>query len=341
MTRNRFRLVVALGALTAAFVTIAADMADARSRVSGGSRGTRTYTTPPATKTAPTTAPVQRTMTQPTNPSANFAARPGLQSSPAAGLMSRPGFMGGMFMGLLGAGLIGLLLGGGLTGGLAGLASFLGLALQIGIIVLIGWLLYSWWQRRNQPATAMGPSMRNMPQDQQRPSYQYGALGGGTGAGTGGAMGAGMGSGLGSGLGGTRPADPDEIGTTAADFDDFERLLTDVQTAYGAEDIGKLRNLVTPEMLSYFMEDVNANASRGVTNRISDVKLLQGDPAEAWREGDTEYCTVAVRYSLKDELVDRASGRVIEGGEDEATEVWTFMRARGGKWIVSAIQQTD
>ena len=55
--------------------------------------------------------------------------------------MSRPGFMGGMFAGLLGAGLIGLLLGGGLTGGLGGLASFLGLALQIGIVVLIGWLL--------------------------------------------------------------------------------------------------------------------------------------------------------------------------------------------------------
>ena len=78
--------------------------------------------------------------------------------------MSRPGFMGGMFAGLLGAGLIGLLLGGGLTGGLGGLASFLGLALQIGIVVLIGWLLFSWWQRRNQPATAMGPSMRDMPE---------------------------------------------------------------------------------------------------------------------------------------------------------------------------------
>ena len=114
-----------------------------------------------------------------------------------------------------------------------------------------------------------------------------------------------------------------------------------MQTAYGAEDIGKLRNLVTPEMLSYFLEDFNANASRGVINRLTDIKLLQGDPAEAWREGDTEYCTVAVRYSLKDEIVERATGRVIEGGPDEATEIWTFMRARGGNWIVSAIQQTD
>ncbi len=335
MQRKRFGFLLALGALSATFVMIAADIADARGRVSGGSRGTRTHTAPPPTTTAPTTTPMQRTMTPatPGNPTSGVASRPQLQGNPAAGLMSRPGFMGGLFAGLLGAGLIGLLLGGGLAGGLGGLASFLGLALQIGIIALIGWLLFSWWQRRNQPATAMGPSLRDAQPSEPRQSYQYGALG----AGTAGAAA----SGYGSGLGASRPSDPDEIGTTPADFDDFERLVSDVQTAYGAEDIGKLRNLVTPEMLSYFMEDLNANASRGVVNRISDVKLLNGDPAEAWREGNTEYCTVAMRYALKDEIVDRASGRVVEGGMDEATEVWTFMRVQGGKWIVSAIQQTD
>jgi predicted lipid-binding transport protein (Tim44 family) len=337
MFQNRFRLSLALGALAAAFVMIAADIADARSRISGGSRGTRTYSAPPSTTTAPTARPMERTMTQPTNPGSNLATRPALQNSPAAGLMNRPGFMGGMFAGLLGAGLIGLLLGGGLTGGLGGLASFLGLALQVGIIALIGWMLFSWWQRRNQPATAMGPSMRDAPSS--RPSqYQFGGTGSGLGSGLGGGLGSGLG---GHGAANARPSDPDEIGTTPADFEAFERLLGDVQSAYGAEDIGKLRNLVTPEMLSYYLEDFNANASRGVINRLSDIKLLQGDPAEAWREGDTEYCTVAVRYSLKDETVDRASGRVIDGGPDEAAEVWTFMRARGGNWIVSAIQQTD
>jgi predicted lipid-binding transport protein (Tim44 family) len=334
MFHTRFRIALALGALAAAFVMIAADVADARSRVSGGSRGTRTHSAPPTTTTAPTARPMERTMTQPTTPSTNFAGRPGLQNSPAAGLMSRPGFMGGLFAGLLGAGLIGLLLGGGLTGGLGGLASFLGLALQVGIVVLIGWLLFRWWQSRQQPATAMGPSMRDAPD--QRPSYNFGGTG--SGSGIGGGLGATPGS---YGAANARPSNPDEIGTTPADFDAFERLLGEVQTAYGAEDLGKLRNLVTPELLSYYLEDFNANASRGVINRLTDIKLLQGDPAEAWREGDTEYCTVAVRYSLKDEMVDRTSGRVESGGPDEAVELWTFMRARGGNWIVSAVQQTD
>lgn len=325
MLRNRYGLSLALGAIAAVFVMIAADIADAAPRISGGSRGTRTFSPPPSTKTAPKPKALERTMTQPTNPGTPVATHPGLRSSPAAGLMSRPGFMGGLFAGLLGAGLIGLLLGGGLTGGLAGLASFLGLALQIGIIALIGWLLFSWWQRRNQPATAMGPSLRSMQPGPARPSYEYGALGGA----------------LGGGRASSQPSQPDEIGTTPADFEAFERLLGEIQTAYGAEDLAKLRSRMTPEMFSYFMEELNANASRGVVNRISDVKLLQGDASEAWREGDGEYCTVAMRYSLKDEIFDRTSGRMIEGHLYETTELWTFMRSRGGNWILSAIQQTD
>ena len=35
----------------------------------------------------------------------------------------------------------------------------------------------------------------------------------------------------------------------------------------------------------------------------------------------------------------RESGRTVEGGPDEATELWTFLRSPGGRWILSAIQQ--
>jgi hypothetical protein len=37
------------------------------------------------------------------------------------------------------------------------------------------------------------------------------------------------------------------------------------------------------------------------------VKLLQGDLAEAWREGDTDYATVAMKFALKDSTVESAS----------------------------------
>jgi len=38
-----------------------------------------------------------------------------------------------------------------------------------------------------------------------------------------------------------------------------------------------------------------------------------------------------MKFALKDSMVERASGRTVEGGErSEVTELWTFMRARGG-----------
>jgi predicted lipid-binding transport protein (Tim44 family) len=125
-----------------------------------------------------------------------------------------------------------------------------------------------------------------------------------------------------------------------SDYDAFERLLVDIQAAYSKEDLNALRAHVTPEMLSYFSEDLSANASRGLVNRVTGVRLVQGDLSEAWREGDTEYASVAMRFALIDSMVERASGRVVEGGSpSEVTELWTFVRARGGDWILSAIQQ--
>ena len=38
------------------------------------------------------------------------------------------------------------------------------------------------------------------------------------------------------------------------------------------------------------------------------------------------------------------AGYVVEGNDQTPTEVseaWTFMRYRGGKWLLSAIQQVD
>ena len=45
-------------------------------------------------------------------------------------------------------------------------------------------------------------------------------------------------------------------------------------------------------------------------NKVSGVKLLQGDLAEAWRENNDEYATVAMRFSLID-VPDGAAEEVI------------------------------
>jgi predicted lipid-binding transport protein (Tim44 family) len=100
-----------------------------------------------------------------------------------------------------------------------------------------------------------------------------------------------------------------------AAYDTFEHLLDGIQAAYSKEDLNAVRALATPEMVSYFAEDLARNASRGIVNQVSDVKLVQGDLAEAWREGSTDYATVAMKFSLVDKMVDRSTGRVVEGDD--------------------------
>ena len=129
------------------------------------------------------------------------------------------------------------------------------------------------------------------------------------------------------------------------DFDAFERLLGEMQAAYSREDLGALRMMSTPEMASYFDDELEANRRKGVVNRVSNVKLLSGDLAEAWREGGDEYATVAMRFALNDVMEDRATGKVLPGspGPSEATEAWTFRRDAGAGqrgWKLSAIQQS-
>jgi predicted lipid-binding transport protein (Tim44 family) len=313
MIRFSFRTLMAVFAVTLALGML---VSTADARVGGGagmgSRGSRTFSAPPATNTAPSPAsPIQRSITQPSRPTVGAGA-----SSP--GFFGR-GLLGGLAAGFLGAGLFGLLFGHGLFGGLGGFASVFGLILQIGLVVMIGWFLWSMWARRQQPAVASGPSLRDA----------SGAVGGS------GMSGFGFGGGSAAPVGGNIEVSP-------ADFDAFERLLGEIQTAYSNEDLAAMRSRVTPEMLSYFSEQLSENASRGVVNQVSNVKLLQGDLSEAWREGNVEYATVALRFGLVDRTIERSSGRLVDGSESpqEVTELWTFMRSGHGNWLLSAIQQT-
>src|SRR4029434_8979082 len=120
----------------------------ARERGGGtsGSRGSQTFSAPPSTATSPGARPIERSMTQPAQPGSTLAQRPPV-SSPVVGFFNGPGFLGGLFAGFLGAGLLGMLFGHGFLGGLGGVASMLGLMLQIGIVVIIGYLLWVWGRR--------------------------------------------------------------------------------------------------------------------------------------------------------------------------------------------------
>ena len=322
-------------ALAFPLMLVALSAADARAGRGGssGSRGSRTFSAPAATTTAPNAAqPFNRTMTQP-----GTATR----APAAAGGAARPGMgmLGGLAAGFLGAGLLGMLFGGGLFSGLGGLSSIIGLLLQVGLIVLVVRFAMSWWRRRNAAAFA-GPADGSTAGAGAGPQASpRSGLGSGLGGGLGSGLGAKLGGGFGLGAGSAAASTPLEI--TPPDYEAFERLLGEVQAAWSAEDVAKLHTLATPEMVSYFTQDLAANTERGVVNKTTDVKLLQGDLAEAWREDVTDFASVAMRFSFVDKTFDRTSGKVVEGSDapTEATEVWTFARRPGQDWELSAIQQ--
>lgn len=311
------RAIAVAAAVTLAGALMVPVAADARLGGGGsfGSRGGRTFTMPSATPTAPRMSPIQRSQTAaPFN--TNGFNRP-----------SRPGFFGGggfgrgLLGGFLGAGLLGMLFGGGLTGGLGGGFSLIGLLLQIGLLYLAFRFIMGFFRNR-------------------QPAY-----GGGTG---GGLFDGGMpfrgGSAPNADATASRPVGvPITIGPD--DYQCFEQRLVDSQAAYSNGDLPALRRVATPEMVSSFEQELRDNERQGVVNRISDVRLVSGDLSEAWREGGSDYATVAMRFSLIDVTLDRASNRAVSGSADApqtVTEVWTFTRPSSGDsraWVLSAIQQ--
>jgi predicted lipid-binding transport protein (Tim44 family) len=305
-----------LAAAAALTLALAPGLAEARAGggSSVGSRGTRTYSAPPSTSTAPQTAqPMQRSATAPSTPTAGSPAMAG-----AAAPSRSSGLMAGLAGGLLGAGLVGMFMGHGFFGGGFGGIGLLGLLLQIALIGGLVWLAFRLFRGRSEPAMAGGPNGLARGMMDQPAGRPMGGAGGAPG-------------------GAAQPS----IAVTADDYQQFEQLLLGIQAAWTSRDLPAMQKSATPEMITYFGEMLADHDRRGVRNQISQVRLLSGDLAEAWAEGNREYATVAMKFGMIDVTVD-AQGRVVEGDANRpttATELWTFIRQRGGRWMLSAIQQ--
>lgn len=249
----------------------------------------------------------------------------------------RPGLFNGLggnlMRGILIGGLFGLLLG----TGFGGLAGALGFVLQLLLLGFLASLFMGWLRSRNQTATAGGPQPAagngfgrdSMARDnnQQSGNQQAGRAGGFTIPAGGNTQAA--------------PVETVDIQMGQDDLDTFERRLGDVQRAFADEDHAALRRLSTPEMVSYFSEELADNAKRGLRNDVSDVRLVQADISEAWSEGDTDYATAAFEYESVDVMRDRSTGEIVEGDDTPTAtvELWTFVRRPGEEWKLSAIQE--
>jgi len=258
--------------------------------------------------------PVQRSITPRSNPSNEpFATRPGFaQSHP---------FLTGLGGAFLGSWLGSLLfphwgMGYGFGGMIGSIFTWL-------IIIWLVSMLFRMFRRRSGPMTA--PSFGGMGYQPSNPGY-----GGGYG-----------------GLGAAAPRAISNLAVNETDYAAFEAILKAVQGAWSEGDLATLRHYTTPEMLSYFAEQLAQNTSQGVENHVEGVALVKGDVREAWDEGNLQYATALLQWRARDYTTRARTkpgdpGYIVEGDPErpsEAQELWTFARSPGGHWLLSAIQQ--
>lgn len=273
-----------------------------------GSRGSRTYAAPPATKIAFRAAPVARSMTDKPKP----GPAPDTTFSSAAALSLLAGWRGAL-MGSLIAICLGSIFGFGTVAGV------IGVLLQFALVGGVLYFVVNFIRSRALPASAPDTNKTEPGNNaQNRSTFTFSS--------------------------GPAPL-ATELTVSKDDLDSFERLLEETLAAYSREDVDELGARTTPEMLSYLSMDLHDNEKKGLRSDASDIKLLRGNIAEAWRENCSDYATVAMCYLLVATTVDRKSGEVVAGDpsqSSQATELWTFRRddrARDEGWQLSAIQQ--
>ena len=306
---RRFLMITA--ALIPLMGAVGIDHADARlgGGHSLGSRGSFTYRPPRPTSIAPGAAPFERSQA----PAAGYGNR--AYGSAGGNFAQRRPFLTGLMGGFIGAGIFGLLFGGGFMHMGLGFGGLFGVLIQLIILFfIVRWLFRLFTGRRaSQPALFGGG---------QPMGRQYGGIGPGQES---------MGPSV------------QPLSLTPADRQAFAQCLTYVQNAWGAGDLRAISQAATPELMNYFQDQLNTLNRQGLRNRVSDVQVENMELSEAWREGDTDYATVAMRFSMIDITEDR-SGRVVDGDPNVralVNEIWTFTRRQGSHWILAAIQQTN
>jgi predicted lipid-binding transport protein (Tim44 family) len=311
MSRPELNWRIVLAFFCCAFLALMPALAEARAGGSFGGRPSSMGSRGSRTWENNGAQPLNRSLT----PLPQTSARPGLSPTYGGSFFQRNPFLTGLAGGLFGSWLFGH--GAYAQGAGGGAGSALGTLLWLAVIGVVIWFVVRLFRRGRLSSGWPAGAAEFM----ARPA---------------GAMAA--------------PADRGrgrDVNLADADLQSFQQLHAAIQDAWSAGDLAGLRPLMTPEMLSYFSDELTRNTSRGVRNLVSDVQLVNGELTESWEERDLQYATAFLRWRATDYAV-RLGGSpgerdVVVGGDPrtpvEAEEIWTFVRRRGAGWLLAAIQQ--
>ncbi len=122
-----------------------------------------------------------------------------------------------------------------------------------------------------------------------------------------------------------------------------EDLFFRIQAAWMNRSLEGVENMVTPEMMAYFMDEFRKMKHEGRINRLENIAVRKVEPAEVWQESGQDYITVLFTANLLDYTIDEKSGKVIEGDKLNPVkfqEFWTFSRDTGSQqWQLAGINQ--
>jgi len=288
--------------------------------MSSGSRGTRSYSSPSRTYSAP-------------SPSTSPSTRP----TPAPAPMAQPAPAGGFLRSMAG-GIVGGLLGGmlfrslGFAGGADGAGGGFGMMdmlLLAGIAYLIYWFVRRKRAAQEAPATAYSSQMVGDVYGSGAPTATLDAPG--------------WQQDRDRGLGHLRQMDPG--------FDEaaFREMCTDrffqIQAAWMRRDADKLRPLLTEEMQGVFGKQIAAAKAKRQINKLENITVRSVELTEAWQESGQDYITARLLANLLDYTVDDTTGTIVDGSDSAPVkfeEFWTWVRPVGkNDWRLGAINQAE
>jgi len=290
--------------------------------MSSGSRGTRSYSSPSRTYSAP-------------SPSTSPSTRP----TPAPAPMAQPAPAGGFLRSMAG-GIVGGLLGGmlfrslGFAGGADGAGGgggfgMMDMLLLAGIAYLIYWFVRRKRAAQEAPATAYSSQMVGDVYGSGAPTATLDAPG--------------WQQDRDRGLGHLRQMDPG--------FDEaaFREMCTDrffqIQAAWMRRDADKLRPLLTEEMQGVFGKQIAAAKAKRQINKLENITVRSVELTEAWQESGQDYITARLLANLLDYTVDDTTGTIVDGSDSAPVkfeEFWTWVRPVGkNDWRLGAINQAE
>ena len=118
-------------------------------------------------------------------------------------------------------------------------------------------------------------------------------------------------------------------------------VFRDAQAAWTAQDIGALRDRLTPEMYVELQAQCSQLRKSGQADRVERVEIT-AEITEAWQEGGRDYTTAYIDGSIVDYTVDAVTQSLVHGSRTvprDIEEFWTFTRPAGlNFWMRSAIR---